>query len=121
MSVTVSGAQKVLDAFNRISDVDAWSILRATARDILNRGKEPGGTPVRTGQLRISLGYSEDAFGFTVGYLKEYAPYVEYGHRTRTGGFAPGQFYLKRNVEAEMPVVKQRVENAVKKAVDKHA
>lgn len=91
---------ELLEAVKKKSEVDYNAILIANLTDIYNRGKA-GGTPVRTGELRISLSISPQTL--TVGYTKEYAPHVEYGHRTRGGGYVQGQYFLSRNVETQRP------------------
>ena len=53
--------------------------------------------------------------GGEVGYTKEYAPHVEYGHRTRNGGFVQGQHFLKNNVDAQMPIYYKDLKEALKK------
>ena len=67
---------------------------------IYDRGKSEGGTPVDTGELKGSLSQSGDE----VGYTKDYAPHVEFGHRTRGGGFVQGQRFLKANVDRQRPI-----------------
>ncbi len=42
--------------------------------------------------------------------------HVEYGHRTRDGGFVYGQHYLQRNVDTQRPIYKQDLINALRKA-----
>ncbi len=74
------------------------AIVRANLAEIYRRGKGSG-TPVRTGELRQSLLYEPQRE--IVGYVKEYAPHVEYGHRTRGGGYVQGQHFLQKNVEQQ--------------------
>lgn len=61
-------------------------------------------TPVVTGNLRRSWGRSDvkregNDFSVEVGSNLEYAPYVEYGHKTKNGGFVKGKFILTSEVE----------------------
>lgn len=107
--------------FERLSEVDLERVLVNNMGEIYNRGKQtytkadfgPGvGTPVDTGELRESLGQSED--GLTVGYTKEYAPHVEFGHRTVNGGWVPGQRFLQNNVEIQKPILMKDLQNALK-------
>ena len=66
-----------------------------------------------TGELRNSLsirGANE------VGYSKEYAKPVEFGHRTRGGGYRAGRYYLKANIEIERPIFRRRVLDAIRRA-----
>ena len=81
--IDVDGLAKELD---RLSHLRFEAVVLKNMTQIYNRGKS-GGTPVDTGELRISLTQTGD----TVGYTKDYAPHVEYGHRTRGGGYVQGQ------------------------------
>ena len=56
-----------------------------------------GGTPVDTGELRLSAMVTDDEMGYT----KEYAPHVEYGHRTINNGWVHGQRFLQANVDEQ--------------------
>ena len=71
-----------------------------------NRGKSEGGTPVRTGELMGSLTLMGTS-GIT--YIKDYAAHVEYGHRTRGGGYVEGQRFLEANVKAQEPIYKDHL------------
>ena len=73
--------------------------------EMYNRGKRKGGTPVDTGELRQSLHQGPHE----VGYVKDYAPHVEYGHRTVNGGWVPGQRYLQNNVKAQQPIYERHL------------
>lgn len=84
-------------------------IAAKNATDMYNRGKA-GGTPVDTGELRISLtqvGMDE------IAYVKDYAAHVEFGHRTVNGGYVEGQRYLEANVEEQKPIFKQNILDAL--------
>ena len=52
-----------------------------------------------------------------MGYSKDYAPHVEFGHRTRGGGYVPGQHFLQRNVEQEMDNFTKLLEQELKKVL----
>lgn len=97
-----------------LSQIDYTKIKRDTATQIYNRGKMREWTPFRTGELRISLTSENDE----AGYRKDYAPHVEYGHRTRNGGFVPGQRFLQKNAEAQAPLYKKDVEEVIKKTAE---
>lgn len=92
--------QAYLTNLQDLRDADYNRAVRKSITEILNRARSPGGTPVDTGELRISSGASATEMGYT----KEYAPHVEYGHRTRGGGFVQGQYFLKQNVDLQRPV-----------------
>ena len=116
MKIKLEGDGSLFKALTRLKDIDMDAVIMDNLKDIYNRGKAPGGTPVRTGELRASLTImSKDE----VGYRKEYAKPVEYGHTTRGGGYVSGRFYLKANVEKQRPILKKKVLEAIKKAGDK--
>ena len=84
----------------RLSQLRFDAVIEKNMTQIYNRGKAEGGTPVDTGELRISLSQRKDV----VGYTKDYAPHVEFGHRTVNGGFVAGQRFLQRNVDAQRAI-----------------
>lgn len=99
---------------NGLSDkVARWESLKQVFPDIerreltemYNRGKSDGGTPVRTGELMASLTLA----GNELTYVKDYASHVEYGHRTRGGGYVEGQRYLEANVNAQEPIFREHL------------
>lgn len=98
---------------HRLSHLRFDAVIKKNMTEIYNRGKKPaldgglgpsakGGTPVDTGELRISLTQSGDE----VGYTKDYAPHVEFGHRTVNGGYVEGQRFLKANVDEQREIFK---------------
>ena len=72
------------------------AVVKKNVTQMLNRARS-GGTPVDTGELRKSSGVSGDEMG----YIAEYAPHVEYGHRLVGGGWVPGQQFLKANANTQ--------------------
>lgn len=86
------------------------AVIKKNMTQIYNRGKSSM-TPVDTGELRMSLGQSGDV----VGYTKTYAPHVEYGHRTRGGGYVPGQRFLQKNVDMQRPIYRMDLINHLRK------
>lgn len=89
------------------SATDFQTVAQKNTRDIYTRSQRAGGTPVGDyeggGQLRKSAQYRGDEVGYTV----HYAPHVEYGHRLVNGGYVPGQYYFKQNVDTQRPIYKQ--------------
>lgn len=75
-----------------------------------NEDKKNGGTPKKTGELRIS----SDKSPHEMGYRKEYAPHVEYGHRTVNGGYVKGQRFLKKNVDIQREIYKKDLIKALR-------
>lgn len=72
------------------------AVVKKNITQMFNTAKN-GGTPIDSGELRISAG----VFGDEMGYLKDYAPHVEYGHRTKNGGYVEGQRFLQANVDSQ--------------------
>lgn len=107
--------QEMMRKLEKISEADYKDAVKLTAQSIYNRGQS-GGTPVDTGELRLSMGMTDDE----VGYSKDYAPHVEFGHRTRGGhGYVAGQHYLQANVTAEEPEFKERIKTVLRLIVER--
>lgn len=107
--VSITGTEpleRVLKAKSMIS-FDAIETKQLT--QMLNRARQPGGTPVDTRELQNSSAKDEH----TMGYTKDYAAHVEYGHRTRDGGFVKGQRYLQKNVETQAPIYRTDLIKAI--------
>lgn len=100
MSASLEGAEQLSREFSRLSALDFDAVAKKSLVQIYNRGKNDGGTPVDTGELRLSLTYDSE----NVGYTKDYAPHVEYGHRTVWGGYVEGQYFLRRNVKEQQEI-----------------
>lgn len=82
-------------------------------------------TPVDTGHLRRNWAATTvekhgDTYTVTVFNPVEYAPYVEYGHRTPGGGFVKGQFMLtlsEQELERIAPgILEKKLEAFLKEA-----
>ena len=111
MGLVIRDVSDLAGKLNRLSHVRFEAVVIKNMTQIFNRGKANGGTPVDTGELRMSLGQSGD----TVGYAKDYAPHVEYGHRTVNGGYVEGQRFLQRNVRAQEPIFRQDLIDQLRK------
>lgn len=111
MGLVIHDVNDLAGKLNRLSHVRFEAVVIKNMTQIYNRGKANGGTPVDTGELRMSLGQSGD----TVGYAKDYAPHVEYGHRTVNGGYVEGQRFLQRNVRAQEPIFRQDLIDQLRK------
>jgi len=114
LRIEISGSDELARKLMEKSQTDFDEIAQKNARDIFTRSQQPGGTPVDTAQLRLSMRYQGDQTGYGV----HYAPHVEYGHRLvragRTVGYVPGQYYLKRNVDTQRPIYKQDLLNKIR-------
>lgn len=111
MKIEWLGVEKLEKKLRQKSATDFQAVAEKNIRDIYRRSQQPGGTPVGDykggGQLRKSARYRGDEMGYTA----HYAAHVEYGHRLvrggRTIGYVPGQYFLKKNVDAQRPIYKQ--------------
>lgn len=101
----------LLNALKSLDEVRFDAVVMKNTTQILNRARAPGGTPFDTGELRKSSSKKGDE----VGYIASYAPHVEYGHRTKGGGFVYGQHYLQRNVDTQRPIFKEDLIKALRK------
>ena len=107
----VFGALELEKKLAGLNAIRLEAVVRKQVVQMLNRARQPGGTPVDTGELRKSSSASSDE----VGYTAEYAAHVEYGHRTKNGGYVPGQRYLQRVVDQQRPIYRQDLVNAIRK------
>lgn len=98
------------EALRSMNEVQFNAVVKKNVTQMLNTARS-GGTPVDTGELRKSSG----TYGDEMGYTEEYAPHVEYGHRTRDGGYVSGQRFLKTNADTQAFIYYQDLKNAIKK------
>lgn len=94
------GLPELQRALQEKSHTDFMQVGRKSMLEIYKRGQQTGGTPIDTNELRMSM----QTDGYEVGYMAEHGPHVEYGHRTRSGSFVQGQYYLKRNVDTQRSI-----------------
>lgn len=106
---TLSGFETLERKLKKLNSLRFHAVVKKSATQLFNRMKSE--TPVDTGELRQSIILQKDVIGYT----KEYAPHVEYGHRTLGGGWVEGQHFLKNGVEKQKPIYKQDLINAIKK------
>ena len=99
------------DKLSRMSGPRFDAVILKSMTEIYNRGKAAGGTPVDTGELRLSLSQSSDE----VGYTKDYATHVEYGHRTVSGGYVQGQRFLQKNVDAQRLIFQEDLKEQLRR------
>lgn len=113
INITFSGFQELEAELNRLNSVRFDAVVKKQTSELLNRARAAGGTPVDTGELRNSS--SADLNAGEMGYSAEYASHVEYGHRTRNGGYVQGQRFLQKNVDTQRPIYKRDLIKAIKK------
>lgn len=120
IKMSIGGIPSLEKELQRLNSVRFDAVEQKQLTQMLNRARQSGGTPVSTeetrpggphGELRISSRRSEHEMGYT----EEYAPHVEYGHRTVNGGFVPGQRYLQNNVDIQRPIYREDLLKAVRK------
>lgn len=101
---------RLANKLRAMNEIRFNAVVKKNVTQMLNAARS-GGTPVDTGELRLSSG----TYGDEMGYTKEYAPHVEYGHRTVDGGWVEGQRFLQANVETQRFIFYQDLLNAIKK------
>lgn len=110
MKIEWDGVDKLSKKLLEKSETDFLAVSNKNIRDIYTRSQKAGGTPVDSAELRMSAQYRDGEMG----YNKDYAPHVEYGHRLASGGYVPGQYYLKQNVDTQRPIYKQDLKDKLK-------
>ncbi len=110
MKITVEDVNGLREELKRLAKLELEAVTKKSLTQMLNRARQ-GGTPVDSGELRLSSAISMDEMG----YGKEYAAHVEYGHRTRGGGWVAGQYFLKKNVETQGPIFEEDVLKRIRK------
>lgn len=103
MKITITGVEEVKSRLTRLADVPWSDIQEDEAREM--KAKSDTVTPVDTGALRDSAVFDHGEFGYTA----YYAPFVNYGHRTRDGGFVPGRHFLEEVVNSQEGRYKEEV------------
>lgn len=98
------------DKLRSMNEIRFNAVVKKNVTQMLNAARN-GGTPVDSGELRKS----SSTYGDEMGYITEYAPHVEYGHRTVDGGWVPGQRFLKENADTQALIYYQDLLNAIKK------
>lgn len=95
MKIEVIGAEEIEQKLSELADVNWDDIQAKQGADMLERSDVI--TPYRTGNLRQSAYYGDGEFGYTA----DYAPDVNYGHRTKSGGYVEGRHFLEEIVNAQ--------------------
>lgn len=115
------GADVLAKALIAKSKADFEKVRNKSLRDMRDRSirsSDPsqGGTPRASGELRLSAGVDNNR-GF-MGYTKDYAPHVNFGHRLviggRTIGYVPGQNFLGANVNIQNPIYRRDLINEMR-------
>lgn len=129
MKLTWDGAKELEKELQRKSETDfkkivGKNLLEMRDRAVKSRNPRAGGTPVDSSELRLSA--SVDLSKDLMGYTKNYAPHVEFGHRQQVGRYVhairrrlvkpyvPGQYFLRTNFNMQKPIYKKDLEEAIK-------
>ena len=125
LEIKLQGDDKVRGAFKKLQDLGGIKDLCVRqAQQMEERGKAalgtPGATPRKTGDLRKSLMTdTQMPDGAAVAYTMEYAPHVNYGHRTRGGkGYVEGQHFLEANMKEQAPIFEQETKEYLQRFID---
>ena len=114
VSVKMNGLETLERKLSEMNRIRFDAVVEMQMVDLVDRATQ-GGTPYDTGELIESVGKIGTGKDSEMGYSKDYAPHVEYGHRTVKGGYVEGQRFLRRNVEIQQPIYKQDLLNAITK------
>lgn len=119
IKINDSELSTLAEKLRSMNEIRFNEVIKKNVVQMLNTARR-GGTPISTDNTRPGgphgeLRKSSSTFGDEMGYSKEYAPHVEYGHRTRNGGWVPGQHFLQANVETQRPIYYLDLLNAIKK------
>lgn len=120
VSVKMNGLEALERKLSEMNSIRFDAVVEMQMVDMVDRATRnlnasQGGTPYDTGELIQSIGKIGTGKEAEMGYSKDYAPHVEYGHRTVKGGYVEGQRFLRRNVEIQQPIYKQDLLNAIRK------
>lgn len=115
VKIELDGLQKLEKKLDRLNHIRHDAVIKKNTEEMLNRARQPGGTPVDTGELRASsVAYPSEGI---MGYTAEYAPHVEYGHRTQDGGYVEGQHFLQKNADTQKEILRQDYLKAIEKEI----
>lgn len=123
-TITLTGMEDLEREIQRLNSIRFAAVQKKNVKEMFDRAKgtnpAQGGTPVakntkwhKGGQMRSTIEYLPETDG--IGYTVEYAPHVNFGHRTINGGYVQGQRFLDHNVEIQSSTYRQDLLNAIKK------
>lgn len=120
VSIKVTGMEALERKLQEMNSIRFDAVAELQAVDMVDRATAShnpakGGTPYDTGELLQSVNKYGKGADAEVGYTKEYAPHVEYGHRIINGGFVDGQRFLQKNVDIQRPIYHQDLLEAIRK------
>lgn len=107
-SVRTKGVDELVARLQAKSAFKWSAIADKNLTQIFNRAARRPGTPVRSGELARSRRKQSSGSGVAYrgefGYIKDYAPHVEFGHRSKNGGFVSGRRFLKKNIDTQRKI-----------------
>ena len=111
--------QRLQKKLKRMNEIRFDAVVAKQAADMVGRAAashnpDQGGTPYNTGEMLQSINKTGKGIAAEVGYTKEYAPHVEFGHRTANGGWVPGQHFLQNNMDIQRPVFNRGLQETIK-------
>lgn len=111
--------QRLQKKLKRMNEIRFDAVVAKQAADMVDRAAashnpDQGGTPYNTGEMLQSIKKTGKGIAAEVGYTKEYAPHVEFGHRTANGGWVPGQHFLQNNMDIQRPVFNRDLQETIK-------
>lgn len=120
VSVKMNGLETLERKLSEMNSIRFDAVVNNQMIDMIDRATKSqnasqGGTPYDSGNLMQSVNRIGTGKEAEIGYTVDYAPHVEYGHRTVKGGYVEGQRFLRRNVEIQQPIYKQDLLNAIRK------
>ena len=118
--MSVSGTKDLEQKLQRMNQIRFDAVVEKQAVQMVDRATAShnpaqGGTPYDTGEMWQSVQRAGNGISAEVGYTKEYAPHVEYGHRTKNGNWIPGQHFLQKNVDIQRPIFQRDLAEAIEK------
>lgn len=103
--IKFEGIEELERELKRLNEVRFEGIVTKNLTQMFNRAKSL--TPVKSSQLKQSISKGKEEIGYT----KDYAPHVEYGHRVvihgKQVGYVNGQYFLKKNVDIQRDIYKK--------------
>lgn len=100
--------------FNALLDDTANMIAQVFLKNVTKM------TPVDTGFLRGNWDIVRGRYHYQVYNNTIYGIYVNYGHRTRNGGWVEGQFFVEKSMEMTERSVKKIVRESLIKPLERY-
>lgn len=117
MNFRMIGTEELMKVFKNCSGAgkEVSRIITDTTADVMADSQKNLNPHYDTGQLSRSGTFKVQGLTGEVGYGVHYAPHLEYGHRTRSGGFVPGVKYLFNAVEKNRKPHIQEINELIRK------